>query len=268
MTRLRIVGVAALVVMMAAPDLMAQRRGGGAARSGMRGAMVGGLVGGSSGARKGAKAGVVVGATRSAVNRASDRRAYYAESEARTQYQSSAEYQSMPQSNFDEETPQVITTSESSSSTLQAKEAVIRRDGKPVLAITYPADWKKKSGDHFVTATSADGQAWSVLATLSDVKDKLAGIEKIRNGLSKNLQDVKFDKLFESKRGAFVVTGTGKGKKQGIDVVFAGGVFETGEDELGGLIFIVDASIADHYKEAIRQACQSVRLEKALAKDE
>ena len=51
MTTLRILAVAALAVIMLAPDAMAQRRGGGGAVSGgMRGAVVGGMVGGESGA--------------------------------------------------------------------------------------------------------------------------------------------------------------------------------------------------------------------------
>ena len=62
MTKLQFIGVAALIFMMAAPDVMAQRRGG-AAGSGIRGAMIGGLAGGSEAAKKGAKIGVVAGAT-------------------------------------------------------------------------------------------------------------------------------------------------------------------------------------------------------------
>ena len=50
MTKLHILGVPALVLVMLAPDAMAQRRGGGAVSGGVRGAMVGGLVGGSEGA--------------------------------------------------------------------------------------------------------------------------------------------------------------------------------------------------------------------------
>ena len=46
MTKLHILGVPALVLVMLAPDAMAQRRGGGAVSGGVRGAMVGGLVGG------------------------------------------------------------------------------------------------------------------------------------------------------------------------------------------------------------------------------
>ncbi len=47
MAKLHILGVPALILMMLAPDAMAQRRGGGAVSGGVRGAMVGGLVGGS-----------------------------------------------------------------------------------------------------------------------------------------------------------------------------------------------------------------------------
>ena len=55
MTKLHILGVPALVLVILAPDAMAQRRGGGAVSGGVRGAMVGGLVGGSEGAETGAK---------------------------------------------------------------------------------------------------------------------------------------------------------------------------------------------------------------------
>ena len=47
MTKLNILGVPALVLVIPAPDAMAQRRGGGAVSGGVRGAMVGGLVGGT-----------------------------------------------------------------------------------------------------------------------------------------------------------------------------------------------------------------------------
>ena len=74
MTKLHILGVPALVLVMLAPDAMAQRRGGGAVSGGVRGAMVGGLVGGSEGAETGAKVGAVAGATRAAVDREAQRR--------------------------------------------------------------------------------------------------------------------------------------------------------------------------------------------------
>jgi len=259
MTKLQILGVSVLVLMMGAPNLTAQRRGGGVARSGMRGAAVGGLFGGSSGARKGAKAGVAVGVTRNVVDRSQQRRAVDSEAQARAQYQASAEYQSTQRSNFHEAPPQVLGASPS------MIEAVIRRDGKPVLGISYPSDWKQTPGDHRVSAVSLDGQVWSVIATLHDVKDKEAGIAKIKTGLANYLQDIKYDELTKSQRGALVVTGTGKGKKAGVDVVFAAGVFDSGKERLSGVAFIVDASIEENYKETVRVIAQSIRVEKDFA---
>ena len=101
MTKLHILGVPALVLVMLAPDAMAQRRGGGAVSGGVRGAMVGGLVGGSEGAQTGAKVGAVAGATRAAVDREAERRA---------EYQTSADYQNAPRSDFNTAPPQVLVT--------------------------------------------------------------------------------------------------------------------------------------------------------------
>src|SRR6516165_2528658 len=101
MTKLHIPGVSALVLVMLAPDAMAQRRGGGAVSGGVRGAMVGGLVGGSEGAQTGAKVGAVAGATRAAVDR---------EAQRRTEYQATAEYQNAPRSNFNKAPREVLVT--------------------------------------------------------------------------------------------------------------------------------------------------------------
>ena len=97
MTKLQILGVPALVLLMLAPNAMAQRRGGGggAVSGGVRGAMVGGLVGGSEGAETGAKVGAVAGATRAAVD---------AEAQRRAEYQASAAYQNAPRSDFNHST--------------------------------------------------------------------------------------------------------------------------------------------------------------------
>ncbi len=265
MTKLRILGVASLVVMMAASDLMAQRRGGGAVRGGMRGAMVGGFVGGSSGAQTGAKVGAVAGATRGAVQRAdaraSQRSAMDAEAQMRSQYQVSVEYESTQQSNFNEAPPEVMVPSTSAGFAAPGGEAIIRKDGRPVLGITYPSDWKQKAGDHFVSAVSADGQAWSAISTLEGIQDKQAGVEKIKQGLAKYLQNIEYDELTETERGALVVTGTGTGKKAGVDIVFAAGVFDSGGGRLSGAAFIVDADVEQHYKETVRFMCQTIRGE-------
>jgi hypothetical protein len=264
MTKLHILGVPALVLVMLAPDAMAQRRGGGAVSGGVRGAMVGGLVGGSEGAQTGAKVGAVTGATRAAVDREAQRRA---------EYQTSAEYQNAPRSDFNTAPPQVLVTTPpaaatappaatapAAAATASGGEALIRKDGKPLIGITYPSDWKQIAGDRYVSAVSADGQAYSMTATLEGAADKQAGIAKVKQELSQYLQDIKYDDLKETKRGALVVTGTGKGKKSGVAVVFAAGVFDTGAGQLAGTAFVVDARIEEHYKETVRQICQTIRV--------
>lgn len=281
MTKLRLIAITSLALGMLAPDAMAQRRGG-AVSSGVRGAMVGGLVGGDSGAATGAKIGAVAGATRTVAQSAEQRRAVDAEAQARTQYQSSPQYQNAPHSNFTEAPPQVLVTPAPGAAVdtqTAAKpvltpapkkedkpaETVIRKEGKPVLGITYPSDWKQKAEDRRVTATSSDGQGWSIIALLDGVKDKQAGITKAKEGLEKSLQDIKYDEPTETERGALVVTGTGKGKKTGAEVVFAVGIFESSPGQLAGAAFVVDQDVEEHYKETVRYICGTIRGEKDIA---
>ena len=66
-------------------------------------------------------------------------------------------------------------------------EAVIRKDGKPIVGITFPADWNQKTGDNYISAVSGDGQAYSMLVTLEGVADKQAGIKKVKEGLENYL---------------------------------------------------------------------------------
>ena len=255
MTKLHVLGVPALVLVMLAPDAMAQRRGGGAVSGGVRGAMVGGLVGGSEGAETGAKVGAVAGATRAAVDREAQRRA---------DYQTSAEYQNAPRSDFNTAPPQMLVptapVATAPTATASGGETLIRKDGKPVIGITYPSDWKQTTGDRYVSAVSADGQAYSMIVTLEGAADNQAGIAKVKQGLEKYLQDIKYDNLTKTKRGALVLTGTGKGKKSGVGVVFAAGVFDTGAGQFAEAAFVVDARIEEHYKETVRQICQTIRV--------
>jgi hypothetical protein len=97
------------------------------------------------------------------------------------------------------------------------------------------------------------------------VKDKEAGIAKAKQGLEKSLKDIKYDEPTETERGALVVTGTGKGKKAGVEVVFAVGVFESGAGQLAGAAFVVDKDVEDHYKETVRSICETIRGEKEFA---
>jgi hypothetical protein len=257
MRKLQILAAAALILTVLAYEVTAQR--GGAVRGGMRGAVVGGMVGGETGAATGARVGVVTGATRAAIDR---------EQQRRTDYQTTAEYQNAPRSNFNEAPPDIIATDSPAAPAAPPKGAVvIRKDGKPILGITFPADWKQKVGDHYVAAVSADGQTYAVLGTLEGVASKKAAVKKLQEGLEKYLGNVKYDEQTETKGGTVVATGTGKGKKSGVDVVFAAAVFDAGKGKLGGAAFVADAKIEDHYKETVRGICETLRRADDFAKD-
>jgi len=78
------------------------------------------------------------------------------------------------------------------------------------------------------------------------------------------LKDVKYDdpsetKPSETKGSAEVITGTGKGKKSGVDVVFAAGLFDAGKGQLVGAAFVVDSKMENYYKETVRGICQTIR---------
>jgi hypothetical protein len=255
MIKLGVFGVAALAVTLSAADALAR----GAVSGGVRGAAVGGMMGGSAGAATGAKIGVVAGATQGAAQRQLDRSGVDAETQARNQYYATPAYQSAQYSNFTESPPEIMATSAPAQPVTASGETVLRISGKPAVGITYPPDWKNNSSENRVTAVSPDGHAWSVLAIRPDIKDKQAGIAQIKEQLDKNLKDIDYDDQTETSRGALLITGTGKSKKSGNEVVFVAGVFESGAGPLAGAAFVVDKGVEDHYKEAVKYICQSIR---------
>ena len=87
----------------------------------------------------------------------------------------------------------------------------------------------------------------------------------MKQGLEKYLTGIDYDDLTKTENGALVITGTGKAKKAGIPVVFAVGVFDAGKGQLAGVAFVADKNIEDHFKEATRNICKSIQLEKDLA---
>ena len=244
MTMRTILAVVAVCVSVIAGVALAGR--GGAARGGMRGAVVGNAVGGE----QGAKVGAVVGATRGAIDR---------EATVRSQYQTTTQYQEAPRSNFNEAPPEVIVPTEPAAAAESGKEAIIRKNGMPLVGITFPADWKQKTGDLYISAVSKDGQVYAMLATLEGIKDQQAGAKKVQSGLENHLQDIKYDEPSKTKGGALVITGTGKGKKKGVDVVFAAAIFDAGKGQLVGAAFVADSKIEDHYKETVKGICQTLR---------
>ncbi len=161
--------LALLGLLVLAHDAMSQR--GGAARGGVRGAVVGGVVGGSEGAATGAKVGVITGATRTAIGR---------ETTARTQYQSTAEYQNAAHANFIQAPPDILGAGSTGTAQKPSGEAVIRKDGKPIVGITFPGDWKQKTGANYISAVSADAQAYAMLVTLEELSDKKARARRSR----------------------------------------------------------------------------------------
>jgi hypothetical protein len=230
----------------------------------MRGAVVGGMAGGSEGAKKGAKVGVVAGATRGVAGRTADRQAMNSESQSRSEYESSTEYESAQHSDFSESPPDLL-VSPSDKSATAGGEAILKKDGKPIVAITYPSDWKQKEGDNSVSAVSKKGNAWSGLALLDGVKDKQDGIKKLKQGLEKCLKDIEYDEVTKTDRGALLITGSGKGKKAGTEATFAVAVFEAAPKQLAGVAFIVDKSVDERYKEAARSIVETIQVEKDLA---
>jgi hypothetical protein len=249
MSRFGILGVTSLALAIVAADAMAQRRGG-AASGGVRGAVVGGMVGGSEGAATGAKVGVVTGATRAAIDR---------ETQSRTQYEATTQYQNAQRSNFNEAPPEVVGTTAATAAKKSSEEAVIRKDGKPILGVTFPPDWNQKTSENCISAVSGDGQAYAMFVTLDGVSEKQIGIKKVTEGLENHLKDIKFDEPSETKGGATIITGTGKAKKSGVDVVFAAGVFDAGKGQFVGAAFVVDSKMENYYKESIRGICQTIR---------
>ena len=99
-----------------------------------------------------------------------------------------------------------------------------------------------------------------MIATLDGTGDIEEGIKRVKQTLPQYLQDINYDEPTKTERGALVLTGTAKGKKTGVDVVFAVGVMDAGAGQIAGAAFVVDSRIEDYYKETIRQICQQIRV--------
>ena len=146
-------------------------------------------------------------------------------------------------------------------SSANAHDVVLREQGKALLGVSYPADWKQVVDKNYVVATSEDGTAWSVISMLADIQDKAAGVPKIKEGLEEYLTEIKYDELTETEGGALVLSGTGKGKKLGVEVVFTSAVFQSGPERFAGIAFIVDADIEKYYEKTVLAICESVLVE-------
>lgn len=99
-----------------------------------------------------------------------------------------------------------------------------------------------------------------VIATLEGVANKQAGVAKVKQGLERYLQNIKYDEVVATQRGARPVTGTGSAKKSGVAVVFAAAVIDTAPGQVAGLPLFVNARIEDLCKETVDQICQTIRV--------
>jgi hypothetical protein len=149
-------------------------------------------------------------------------------------------------------------------STASAHDIVLREQGKAILGVSYPSDWKQVVGKSHVVATSEDGTAWSVISTIDDIQDRPSGVNKIKEGLEEYLKEIQYDETTKTESGATILSGTGKGKESGVGVVFTSAVFTSGERHCG-IVFIVDADIEKYYEKTILAICKSVLVEEDLA---
>lgn len=148
----------------------------------------------------------------------------------------------------------------------QAHDIVLRNQGKAILGVSYPADWKQVIEKNSVVSTSEDGTAWSVISTMDEIQDQPAGMTKIKEGLEDYLKEIKYDETTKTESGSLVLSGTGKGKKTGVDVVFTSAVFMSGQRHCG-IVFIVDADIEKYYEKTVLAICESILVEEDFAEE-
>ena len=82
--------------------------------------------------------------------------------------------------------------------TAQAYDIVLREQGKAILGVSYPSDWKQVLDKNHVIAISADGQAWSVISTMEGIQDDQAGVSKIKAGLEEYLKEIQYDETIKT----------------------------------------------------------------------
>lgn len=145
-----------------------------------------------------------------------------------------------------------------------AHDIILRDQGKAILGVTYPSDWKQVVEKSSVIATSDDGLAWSVISTLDEIQDQAAGIKKIKAGLEDYLKEITYDETTKSESGSLILSGTAKGKETGVDVIFTSAVFLSGQKHCG-IVFIVDADTEKYYEKTVLAICESILVEEDLA---
>ena len=149
---------------------------------------------------------------------------------------------------------------------VQAHDIVLRDQSKAVLGVSYPSNWKQVIDEFSVTATSEDGQAWSLIRTLDEIQDEAAGTKKVKAGLNKRLKEIQYSEPVKTENGVLILAGTGKEKESGDEVVFTSRVFRSGQ-RYCGILFIVDAKAGKDYQKNVLAICESILVEEDFAKN-
>ena len=134
-----------------------------------------------------------------------------------------------------------------------------------MVGITYPSDWKQITGDRYISAVSADGQAYSMIATLEGAADKpsrnrkgQARARKVSSGHQVRQPDKDETRCARAHRhGKWHQVRRRRGVR--------GWGLRYRARQLAGAAFVVDGRIEDHYKETVRQICQTIRVADQLA---
>lgn len=98
-----------------------------------------------------------------------------------------------------------------------------------------------------------------MFVTIKSTSDKAVALKKVEAGLENYMTNIKLDEGTDKKEAASVVTGTGKGKKAGTELVFAAGVIDAGDGQLVAAGFAADAKLEDHYKATVRGICETIK---------
>ena len=143
--------------------------------------------------------------------------------------------------------------------------SVIKKNGKPVLGVAFPEKWAKSVGETNAWAVSLKGDAFAAIVLLNDAKDLDDGVEKLKARIEEYVDSAEFEETAQTEKGALIVIGKGKSKKSGVELVVAAGVFESGEDQVSGICYVLDKDVEELYKGTAKAIAETIRIEADFA---
>jgi hypothetical protein len=143
---------------------------------------------------------------------------------------------------------------------------VLREDDRPAFAISYPADWKVTMERHRITSMTEDGLLWSSLSMRDGITNLADAEREAREVVGAELQGVTFDETHVEEEGripARVISG--RGQRNGRDLVFAAVVFHFDAERIAAILFLGDPAVENLYPQTIKDVCGSIRVASELA---